>query len=164
MAPIREHTVEGIVSLITTLCWVMTSNLCFLAEVGNACEIVCPAEYDYESERVHDHDSEHAQDHEFAHAPDDGFRHRHDHGKNNKARETQLCCKGFGNVFLPSRDSKKIENPLANAVSYLLACLILPVPNGLKPRKEFQDTGPPQIVSSVAIALTCCLLGNAPPA
>jgi hypothetical protein len=141
----------------------MTSNVCFLAEMGNACEIVFPSEYDYESERVHDHDSEHAQDHEFAHVRDDGFRHRHDHAKNNKTHETQLCCKGFDSVVLPSQNSKRFENPLANAVSYLLACLVPPVLNGLKPRKEFQDIGPPQVVSSVAIALECCLLGNAPP-
>ena len=106
------------VALITTLCWVMTSNMCFLAEVGNACELVRPSEYDYESEPV----------------------------------------------VLPRQDSQKIDNPLANAVSYLLAWLVPPVLDSIKPRQEFQDTGPPQVVSSVAISLRCCLLSNAPPA
>jgi len=164
MARIQAHTVQRIVTLITALCWIISSNVCFLAEVGNACEIVRPSEYDYESQHVHDHESEDAQGHESGDARDHGFRHCRDHSKNNQADKTELCCKRFGSVVLPRQDSTTVENPLANAVYYLLACLVPPVLNGLKPRKEFQNTGPPQVVSSVSTSLQCCLLGNAPPA
>ena len=164
MGCIQAHHAKRIISVITTLCWVITSNVCFLTEVGNACEIAGPCEYDDESEHVHDHDLP-AHDHDFAHVHDHDSGPCHDPGKNDETDETQLCCKGFGSVVRPSQDSKKIESPLAHAISYLLACPgLVPAPKDLKPRKEFQDTGPPHVVSSVAISLRCCLLGNAPPA
>jgi hypothetical protein len=163
MGLIPAHHANKVISVITTLCWIISSHVCFLIEVGNACEVVCSFEYDYESEHVRDHDSEKAHGHQFEHALDYDPGQSHDHGKNNETHEPQLCCKDFGSIVRPSQDSKKIENPLANAVSYLLACLVPPTLNSLKPRKEFQDTGPPHLVSSVAISSQCCLLGNAPP-
>jgi hypothetical protein len=163
---------QVIITFITSLCWLVTSNVCFLTEVENACEMVCPADDYYASAPSGDPDCEAAPGHEPEHAHDHNFDshdyaaehgHDHDHGENNETEGTELCCKDFGRVVLPSQDYQKLQNPLAHAVSYFLAWLVAPVLNSIKPDKEYQDTGPPEAGSSVDIFLECCFLSNAPP-
>ncbi len=163
---IHAHHAKRIVGVITTLCWCITSNACVLDEIGSACEIVCPSEYDYGSEQAHEHahyhESEHAHVDDFAHTRDYDSEPGHDHESKNESEETELCCKDFGSI-VRLQDSSKIEYRLTHAVSHFLAWLVFSLPDSIKPRKEFQDTGPPQVVSSVEISLMCCLLSNAPP-
>jgi len=171
MGFIQAHRVKRIITWITTFCWLISSNVCVLAEMDSACEISCSSDYDYDSDS--DHASDHPSSPDFErgrdHDPNHAERHPHDFGQgadsggDSESEESELCCTDLGRAVLPSQDVHQTKNPLADAVSYFIAWLVSPLRDNIKPRKEFQDTGPPQVVSSVQISLVCCLLSNAPP-